>query len=473
MQLLRLLDGSPLLELDKNGYVCIARNLLGFVYQPENVQTQKIEFKVINNKDCGPITRATELLLTPIVQLTSCDMSTMNPSIVELMKIASLSDDTDSKPLTVVVLFSPDSPQEWKELGVRLDESKVLNSDRISFEASKFGYYAVIIQFPLPSASAVVVPNHKMELKVPDLPGFKLEVPPESVEGGTEIQTIVHFDGPMLSIEGDHTPQASPCIEIRPHGLEFAEEVPIEMPIPKYTEIMNKHSEAKLQVWHSPSDPSENAKLEWTVHDMQIKISADKDDNIIALVHVNHSGEIMYKWKANDVETFDKDAVSSYYKKRSDLVKGRCTVLMSEVLPDESIDEFLIAAYVYPFCEEGYTNPEYPYRLHDSGNLPVNIKVGNLTYDIELKNYLNNYKATESAMFLGECCSYVQFCIPCTDGSKLGANRLLGRVFLKHSSGQELQRFYLKMVSMIVSCLAACIYIYKSLCSRDAAEENP
>ena len=82
------------------------------------------------------------------------------------------------------------------------------------------------------------------------------------------------------------------------------------------------------------------------------------------------------------------------------------------------------------------------------------LKLAIYFFEIELREYLNNYKATESCTFLGEGSSCVQFCVPCTNSSELYANRLLGRLSLKHSSGQEVQKVYLKIVSVMVYCLA-------------------
>ena len=335
---------------------------------------------MINDEDYHPKARATEVLLSPVVQITSNDTRKITPSIVELMKISDLSSIGNGQRPTIVVLFSSVSPPDWNELEVGCNVYKPhIDNDRILFEASKCGYYAVLVRFSLPSATVVVDPNKDNELKILDLPGFKLEVPPKTLKFCLEIQAIVHFDGPMLNIEGDNSPLASPCIEVRPHGQKFTEEITIMIPIPKYTEIATKYPEAKLQVWHSPSDPSKYTKLDWNLHDKDTERSMAEGQNV-ALVHISHSGVIMCKWKVNNIDTLDKDAVHNYYKKKADSVMGRCTVLMSEVLPDNSIDKFLISAYVYPFCEEGYRNPEYPCSLHDSGNLPVNVKVGNLFF---------------------------------------------------------------------------------------------
>ena len=329
-----------------------------------------------------PKLNANEVLLTQVVCISPCDAAfTPNMSaIIELMKIIKV---TDAKQ-QLALLFCNSSTivsQEWKDLKPHLHNCEVLG-DRILFTTNFFGYFAVIGRFCNPSASVTIEPennvqNQLAELKVPELVGFKVEIPMASVQSPVEITATIYYDDPKLCNCDDQKSLATAFVALEPHNLQFAESIPIVMPIPNYAQIIDDNPGIELELWHSTL--LENNQTKWElISNSDFKVTCDTEGNHVATVYTNHFSYYTYLWNKS------VEYCMNFFTEK---ISGRCQVFMSQEVKYDSFINFGIAVLLYPFQDPYETLQNYDYILFDSG-VPIEIVTGKLQCIIKLNDFL-------------------------------------------------------------------------------------
>ena len=391
-------DTPALTEAPKEDYICVAKNPFCLVYLPQEVN-EKLSIETITDKSLYPHIASNEIIITPVVRITpdNASLSVEKPAIIELAKAIELSDkEANNK---VIPLCNNSKSSKWIELIGSQCNCKVLN-DRTSFQVTHFSLYTVISRKPYPSSSVRVKPasvtapptpdhssNTHTQLTIPELPGFKVQIPAYSVNAAdreeTDITATVLYDCPSVCSEDERSRLASSCIELEPHGITFTKSISISIPISDYAEVMKKHPNAKLQIWHTNKCSNSVTKLDWNL--VEHSISRDEEGRYVAIVLTEHFSLYKSIWDAYDwIKSF-------IYCPPFD-VQERCQVFMSKetlLQPMKDIT-FSIVVLFYPYKEDPEPPPHnYKYMLLDSGLLDFSVSNNDtLQYEVELNEQL-------------------------------------------------------------------------------------
>ena len=355
--------------------MCVAQTLLCVMYLPHEIN-QKLLIETITDTSTHPKIASYEIKITPVVHITSKNTSSLleKPAIIELAKTIELSDkEANNK---VIPLCANSESLEWKELGSECN-CKVLK-DRISFEVTHFCFYAVISRKHYPSSTVrvkpvsadILTPDHSStrptELTVPELPGFKVHIPPSNANADreTDITATVLYDCPAVCSEDDRNWLASSCIELEPHGITFAEKISVYLPIPDYAEVMKNDPDAQLQIfWHSANCTTDEERDELVNH----YICQDEEGRYVAIVQTDHFSTLKAVWKSIKV------CVEKLFKHTFN-IKARCQVFMSQETFVQSHLIFSIAIFFNPYKEEPYPVPHnYKHMLTDSDLMDLKV----------------------------------------------------------------------------------------------------
>ena len=375
----------------------MAHNSLGLVYLPNGINRKITVETVTNTSILSNIAVASnEVQVTSVVRITSdnATSSFKKPAIVDLIKTIQLSDEAENK---VIPLHASSESSKWEELGAECN-CQVLN-DRISFQVSHFSLYTVISRKPYPSStvrvkpassdSDIPVPVHSSaptELTISELPGFKVQILPSSVESDreTDITATVLYDCLAVCSEDERNCLASSCIELEPHGITFSKAVSISIPIPDFGDIMMNHPDAQLQIWHSTGCTN----YEWNV--VEHYMCQDEEGLYVAIIQVSHFSRVKPKWMKG---------LSSCLKRllnHSFNIKVRCQVFMSQETLIQTRLTFSIAVLFYPYKEEPDSVPHnYKYLLADSDLLDLKVlKNDVIQFKVELSALLSSQEQT-------------------------------------------------------------------------------
>ena len=386
---------SPLTKAPKEGYKCKTQNSLCLVYLPQEIN-KKLSLETVTDTSIHPKITSNEILITPVVRMTSdnTSLSLEKPAVIELAKTIELSDkEANNK---VIPLCANSESSEWKELGSECN-CKMLK-DRVSFHVTHFSLYAVISRKPYPSSTVRVkpasadipAPEHSSaptELTVPELPGFKVLIPPSSVNADreTDITATILYNCPAICNEDERSRLALSCIELEPHGITFAEKVSISIPIPDYAEVMKNDPNAKLQVWHADKRYDSLNTLEWNL--VEPSISRDGEDRYVATVSTEQ-----FSWYMWDAYNWAKSLFITSTPAPHFEIKERCQVFMSpetRLRPSQDIT-FSISVLFYPYKEKPEPVPcNYKYMLLDSGLLDLEVANNDsLVFQVKLSRHL-------------------------------------------------------------------------------------
>ena len=365
----------PDLRTDK-GYEYAARSPLALVQLP-NTLSENISIQSVNDLSICPSLNSNEILITPIFHFCPQDASfhLSEPAIVELMKSIVPTDQNPNRHL-VPIYSSGSDPLQWKE--VFSHECEMLE-DRVRFKTTEFGYVCVKVHFPFPSASITVDPTLQREekIEIKAFPGFKMEIPPVSVDSSTTITTTVLYHDPQVTKHFNDHSLASACIKLEPHNTQFQNKVKITLPIPNYSKITQKYPDAKLQVWHAAST-DEGVPMEW--EPQSFTIDYDEQGNCLATAYITHFSLITAIWSGCKtlltVTGFLNFFVSS--------VRGRCQVFMTHERKLGSVLTFGVAV-LFPWSHSEV--PNHPHCLFDSVN-PIEITAGDVECQIDVDDVI-------------------------------------------------------------------------------------
>ena len=334
----------------------------------------------VSDSTVYPKTSANDILLTPVVSITSQSqtLAVDKPVVIELMKTAEVDAVRDNK---IVPMFSDtdDSiPPNWEDLH---KECEVLD-DRFRFKTTHFTYFAVVARFSPPTASVMVDPETDFdhELTVPECPGFSVTIPPKSVPSPIEAKATLYYDESDEMKGSAKGRLASACVRLEPEGQMFSGMVSVNLPIPGYSEIIAANPGAKPQLMCSPSGSFNN----WEIYE-DIEI-VKVDGEFVAQFSTNHFSYWRLSW-AENIQGVAK-AIGTIFKRVKSLC-CRCQMFMSRETEVGSVVNFSVQGLVYQFQDPPQEiSCNYRYILHDSGTLPIRVPPGELSFTLELKKYL-------------------------------------------------------------------------------------
>ena len=442
-------DNPTLPELNsKEGYTCAAQSALCLVYLPngctENISVGTGDLEVHSKLQSNEIT------LTSVVRILphGVTFSSSKPAIIELMKTI---EPTNQNPnLKLVPLFSYSDSQEWKEIASHGCE---MLKDRLVFKTTHFSYFVVIGRFPLPSARVTIEPgmNQPAEVKIPELPGFKVEIPPTSIRSTTEITATIHYDDSKLynGHISNHS-LATTCVALEPHNTHFVERIPITIPIPSYSKITKEYPGIRLELWHANGTSEEDAHIKWELkEDSNITIHCDGEGNGLATAFVTHFSWLTYLWN-----TLVHYPLNFFVRS----VRGRCQVFMSQETKRGPFITFGIAVLLYPFQDPYPTLQNYTYDLYDS-KVPVELTEHEVECQIVLDDSLLLYRQNchsqqcyeRHCRFSKDFYARADFSMKVDAGSEseLPAG-ILAELFIKQGSDVESYNFTLIKVTVLI-----------------------
>ena len=259
-------ESSHLLPMiPREGYICAAQTSICIVQIPSD-KPISVVVDSVDDETLHPKLHAKEFLLTPVVRISS-NINIFSPdkqAVVELLKTTELHNSENN----LIAMFSnthPSQPPQWRDLNP--DDFEVLQ-DRIVFNTTQFCLFTAIARLPTPINSITVTQNKEdqetIELTLSKVSNVKVVIPPSSIKSESaeiKVKITANFDHPSLC---DESVDATACITLEPHGLEFKERIPIRIPIPDYAQIIDTYSNAKLQFLHS-NDPLDSESANWMV----------------------------------------------------------------------------------------------------------------------------------------------------------------------------------------------------------------
>ena len=340
-----------------------------------------------------PSLRVSDIVLSPVIRIAPLNIAFYDehPAIVELMKTVEFK--VPNKKRQILPLYSDSgrsSVPEWKEL--LSNHCCEVNNDRTTFKTTQSGLFTVVARLPSAYNSITVKPEdvNTAELTVSELPGFKVEIPPTSVNLSTEIGATIHYDEHELNLDFNGQALASACVELEPQSFQLNHPIPLTIPIPAYTEIKGKYPEAQVQVWHTPNKEQPN---EWKFfEDSDLYVNQNDHGDHEATFHTSTLTRYGCAWniaRNDELDSIVTQSLSSLViEAEVKTISGRCQVFMSSEQNVGSHISFSIAAMVYPFQEpyEGLLN--YSYSLFDSGHIPIEFEVGTLHYTLKFEDHL-------------------------------------------------------------------------------------
>ena len=361
------------------GYKCVARSAIGFVYLPNEVSQTNVDIRFVNDNTLYPKASANEVLLSPVVSVTSQKqvLTVDRPAVIELMKTADLHEVGEVKIVPIFSNTNESVPPNWEDLN---EKCEVLD-DRIRFKTPHLSYFTVIARFSPPTASVEVDPeSDQVKLTVPELPGFNVTIPPKSVPSPIEAKATLYYDETDLCQDSPNQQLASAYVRLEPDGQQFSEQVSLDLPIPGYSEILDENPGAKPQLMYCRTGSSND----WEIHeDMEI---VEVEREYVAQFSTDQFYDYRLNWPKN---TRGVAKATGRIFKRVKSLRGRCQVFMSNETEMESVLNFSIQVLVYPFQDPPHPIPcNYHYTLYDSSKLAVNFIPGDLHFSMKLKEHL-------------------------------------------------------------------------------------
>ena len=359
------------------GYTQACNTPLCQIYLPAEYG-QNVCIEIVKDLSFHPQVCPNELLVTPVVRIAPHGLTfpSDRPAIVVLSHCTWPNSQEVLVPLcSNTGLYEPPT---WTKLepGCNCEVFR----DCITFSTTHFSLFAAVSVLPYPSTKADLN-NEGGILTLPELPGFKVHVPPDSVSDiPITVQATVYYAD---HIKSDHNLSlATACVGLEPHGMEFRTPVLVSIPIPDFAAIKTSFQDAQLQLWTSPYID------EYTLHWEQVPnahISVQEGvSGHIATFQVNHFSffELLWTICRDTLQTLGYGAafVYRYLPSRTRYVSIRCQVFMSQPLDDQT---FGLLVAVYKFGEPLTTLSNYKWMLADTGSKHTFLKTGELCVSLE------------------------------------------------------------------------------------------
>ena len=360
------------------GYTQACNTPLCQIYLPAEYG-QNVCIEIVKDLSFHPQVCPNELLVTPVVRIVPHGLTfpSDRPAIVVLSHCTWPNSQEVLVPLcSNTGLYEPPM---WTKLepGCNCE----VFQDCITFSTTHFSLFAAVSVLPYPSTKADIN-NEGGILTLPELSGFKVHVPPDSVHTDIPItvQATVYYAD---HIKSDHNLSlATACVGLEPHGMEFRTPILVSIPIPDFAAIKTSFQDAQLQLWTSPYID------EYTLHWEQVPnahISVQEGvSGHIATFQVNHFSffELLWTICRDTLQTLGYGAAFVYrhLPSRTRYVSIRCQVFMSQPLDDQT---FGLLVAVYKFGEPLTTLSNYKWMLADTGSKHTFLKTGELCVSLE------------------------------------------------------------------------------------------
>ena len=407
------------------GYRRIPGTSLCHVDLPEDV-SEDVQIRLL--KDVDPTIKANELLLTPVVSVSpqGLEFSPTKPAIIVLPKIIEPHGNHDLVPLCSVA--DPSQPPDWSE-PTESNQCEML-ADHIMLKTSTLGLFTVKAQFPYPSSSLNIVPDSNQELTVDELKDFKLELPSRSVppESAKKIKATIYYSDPQYSPESEVHSLASACVDIEPHGLQFAESIQVTLPIPDFAKIRKKVPDAELEFWQDTADEnSDPSRQTWKRLDIAINIHL-RENGYVATSQISQSGFIENRWNKPIAELGATTAYSKSQKKLK-LIHGQIRAFMS--CDCEGFNCFGILAIV-----DRATDPQpipEAYQNNPIAKKPLKLTLGKLSVLLEING---SGVLPDESVIAEDCQSRFEFLVKLSTNKPLTERCCFGQLHLQQN-GQD------------------------------------
>ena len=361
------------------GYRHIPGTSLCQVYLPEEVSE---DTQIESLKDSDPTVKANELLLTPVISVSPQDLefSPAKPAIIVLRKVVEPDDNHH-----LVPLCGTTDPSQLPKWGKPTESTQCeMLKDHIMLKSTTLGSFAVVARFPYPSSSISIKPGTNQELTVPELKGFKIELPSnslprESAEAVEEVKATVYY--------GDHQPQsednslASARVDIEPHGLQFAQSIPVTLPIPDYAKITEEDPNAKLEIWQAAAEESNDPSQQTFKRlDSSIEIHPG-EDGFVATSQISESGVIENRWNKR-IQGLGAGTAYSTSQQKPKFIFGQIRAFMTCENIYKGLNRFGILAVVDSIGEPKPIPEEYEHNRVAS--TPLQLTLGELSIGVEI-----------------------------------------------------------------------------------------
>ena len=432
--------------------MCVARSEVCRVYLPNTSQVitnYNIDIQCVSDVTVHPKTTANEIVITPVICITS-DSQKFNddkPAIIELKKTAQLIDH--NRKSNIVPLYSNTDHPNWTELG---EECEMIEG-QIRFKTTHFNNFVVIARFPPPTTSIVIdsmLADSVNLLTVPELPGFKVEIPPGSVKLKTaiEIKATLYYDDLEMCNKSNDLPLASACVQlaIEPPNQQFTKKIPVQIPIPGYSVIVKANPHATLQLWYTPTSP-EGSSANWVLDEDTewIQTQSDCGDCTVTIL-TDHFSAWGIRW-SQPIADLAKFVGGIFNHVKS--LSRRCQVFMTHETEVGSQINFGIWISVVPFpCEIPHN---YDYCLHDSGPNLIDFKRGEQIFKMEFKEHLcaERKEFTKSHQLTEKFAAMVEFDIDLPKDAKSKLVGGLAHLSIRHKDIEEYSCFLRKVLILV------------------------
>ena len=360
------------------GYTQACNTPLCQIYLPAEYG-QNVCIEIVKDLSFHPQVCPNELLVTPVVRIAPHGLTfpSDRPAIVVLSHCTWPNSQEVLVPLcSNTGLYEPPT---WTKLEPGC--SCEVFRDCITFSTTHFSLFAAVSVLPYPSTKADIN-NEGGILTLPELPGFKVHFPPDSVHTDIPItvQATVYYAD---HIKSDHNLSlATACVGLEPHGMEFRTPVLVSIPIPDFAAIKTSFQDTRLQLW--TSSYIDEYTLHWEhVPNAHISVQEGASGHI-ATFQVNHFSffELLWTICRDTLQTLGYGAAFVYrhLPSRTRYVSIRCQVFMSQPLDDQT---FGLLVAVYKFGEPLTTLSNYKWMLADTGSKHTFLKTGELCVSLE------------------------------------------------------------------------------------------
>lgn len=369
-------------------YVGTKNSPLCQVYLPDDC-TAKIEIEEVKDLSLHPTLKDNQLLITPVVSITPHGLNFgSNPAILVLSHCTKRNRAQDMDLMPICSSTNQHQAPEW----VVIDDSECeIFAECVMFEVSHFSLFAVVATFPYPSLSVDVRPGVGGALLIPELPGFSLHIPNESVQSlkdKVSVKVTVFYCDQPYRVSHNNSAPASACIGMEPHGMEFDSPVEIAIPIPDCTTIVSQFPEARLELWCSrEAGPDGSTPCNWQLvegTDFHLQRNEECDSHVLQFTTSHFSWyELLWSLCTAPLQQLRLGATVAYdqLRGRAKYVGVRFQAFMSH--PHGNSHTFGLAVTVYKFGDPLLAPSNYPLLVADSGIKRMFLRIGELHVRVE------------------------------------------------------------------------------------------
>lgn len=370
------------------GYVPVetGQSQLCQVYLPNDCSAD-VEIHEVRDLSLHPRLSENELLITPVVRITPHGLRfESKPAIIVLPHCTRRS---HCQPTHLVPLCSSTEQYQTPQwTSIQPHSSCEVFEDRVLFTTFHFSLFAIAASYPYPSSCMEILPGVGGELLVPELPGFSLHIPSDSIKPFSESvsvkETVYYCDRSYKA--SDQLALASACVGVEPHGMEFNHPVQLSVPIPDYSAIKRHFPDAKLELWCSEKFLGQaNIPSSWKqVCDVDLQL--ERSENLeVARFTADHFSwyELLWTVCTSSLQKLGLGAASFYSQlsSRSRYVAVRFQAFMSQ--PCGKLGNFGLVVTVYKFGDPLSLPSNYPLLVADSGTKRFYLRAGELHVRVE------------------------------------------------------------------------------------------